>query len=81
MLAQVKTMGKIQQKGTNDPQNPPTHERPLKNGPNVKLKGLEEVHPLIKHANVPKMSEEQVKKGPRTKVPLQTTPNRKEAEN
>jgi hypothetical protein len=42
--------------GTNNPQNPPTHERPLKNGPNVtikghtcELKGLEEVCPLIKH--------------------------------
>jgi hypothetical protein len=78
-------MGKVHQMGTNNPQNPPIHECPFKNGPNVtnngqtcELKGLEEVCPLDKCAKfVKKMSEEQVNKGPRTKVPLQPTPGSK----
>jgi hypothetical protein len=80
-------MGKIQQMGTNNPQNPPIHECPLKNDQNVTikghmcgLKGLEEVCPLIKCVNVPKMGEEKVNKGPRTKAPLQPTPKSKEVD-
>jgi len=73
--------------GTNNPQNPPIHECPFKNGPNVTnngqtcgLKGLEEVCPFIKRANVPKMGEEQVNNCPRTKAPLQPTPKSKEVD-
>jgi hypothetical protein len=80
-------MGKIQKMGTNIPQYPPIHEHSPQNDQNVTikghicgLKGLEEVCPLIKCANVPKMGEEKVKKGPRTKAFLQPTPKSKEVD-